>query len=239
MNGYPIPVPVTGSDAVRAQDAARAQSAMTTTVRAADPFRTSEAAGLADIGVAIGIPEPYRTQLQDWRERLGDPNAALIVPHVTLLGPTTVRVADLPAIETHLARAAGTPEPFTILLRGSGTFRPLSPVVFVAVVAGATQCASLAAAVRSGPLERPLTFDYHPHVTVAHDIPADGLDRAYAALAEYQARFEVCGFGLYRRGADQRWRPLRFFAFGAPGTEVGAGSEEETRAQERRRRGAS
>ena len=35
-----------------------------------------------DIGVAIGIPEPFGQELQDWRERLGDPNASRIVPHV-------------------------------------------------------------------------------------------------------------------------------------------------------------
>ncbi|WP_052680998.1 MULTISPECIES: 2'-5' RNA ligase family protein [unclassified Frankia] len=188
-------------------------------VRAADPARPVDAVDLADIGVAIGIPEPYRTELQDWRERLGDPNAALIVPHVTLLGPTTVRLADLPAIERHLAHIAPPNAPFTIRLQGSGTFRPLSPVVFVALVAGAARCATLAAAVRSGPLDRPLNFAYHPHVTVAHDIAEDGLDRAYEALADYQAQFEVRGFGLYERGADLRWRQLRFYPFGQQGDE--------------------
>jgi len=182
--------------------------------RAGDPAGLADAVGLADIGVAIGIPEPYRTQLQDWRERLGDPNASLIVPHVTLLGPTTVRLVDLPAIEHHLARAAEPNDPFTIRLCGAGTFRPLSPVVFVALVAGAARCAALAAAVRSGPLDRPLAFAYHPHVTVAHDIAEDGLDRAYEELADYQAQFDVRGFGLYERGADLRWRELRFFPFG-------------------------
>ncbi|MCU1592676.1 MAG: putative secreted protein, partial [Frankiales bacterium] len=33
-----------------------------------------------DIGVAIGIPEPYTSELQGWRERLGDPNASGIPP---------------------------------------------------------------------------------------------------------------------------------------------------------------
>ncbi|MCM3882937.1 2'-5' RNA ligase family protein [Frankia sp. R82] len=212
MNGHSEGEPSYGADVTFA-----GRPAINATVRAADPFRTSEVAGLVDIGVAIGIPEPYRAQLQGWREQLGDPNAALIVPHVTLLGPTTVRLVDLPAIETHLARAAEPHDPFTIRLSGSGTFRPLSPVVFVEVAVGAARCAGLAAAVRSGPLERPLAFAYHPHVTVAHDIPAEGLDRAYVALADYQARFDVGGFGLYQRGADLRWRELRFFPFGAAG----------------------
>ncbi len=187
--------------------------------RAADLAGPADAADLADIGVAIGIPEPYRTELQDWRERLGDPNATLIIPHVTLLGPTTVSLADLPAIERHLAHTARPNDPFTIRLRGSGTFRPLSPVIFVALVAGEARCATLAAAVRSGPLERPLNFPYHPHVTVAHDIAEDGLDRAYEALADYQAEFDVRGFGLYERGGDLRWRQIRFFPFDQQGDE--------------------
>ncbi|WP_462203781.1 2'-5' RNA ligase family protein [Frankia sp. CcWB3] len=181
-----------------------------------DPVDPVDSAGRVDIGVAIGIPEPYRTELQDWRERLGDPNAALIVPHVTLLGPTSVGLVDLPVIERHLARAARANSPFTIRLRGSGTFRPLSPVVFVALAMGILRCEKLAAVVRSGPLDRPLSFAYHPHVTVAHDLAEDALDRAFDALAEYQAQFEVNGFGLYERGADLRWRQLRFFPFGRP-----------------------
>ena len=32
---------------------------------------------------------------------------------------------------------------------------------------------------RSGPLERELKFPYHPHVTVAHDLPEEALDRAF------------------------------------------------------------
>jgi 2'-5' RNA ligase len=170
-----------------------------------------------DIGVAIGIPEPFRAELQGWRERLGDPNAALIIPHVTLLGPTVVPDRELPTIESHLTRVAAAGSPFRIRLRGSGSFRPLSPVVFVVLAMGISRCEGLEAGVRSGPLERPLRFAYHPHVTVAHDIDDEGLDRAVEALAGYRAEFDVPGFSLYERGDDQVWRELRFFPFGRAG----------------------
>ena len=102
-------------------------------------------------------------------------------------------------------------------LRGSGTFRPVSPVVFVPLAAGISECERLEAAVRSGPLARELRFPYHPHITVAHDLPAEGLDRAYAALAGFEAVFAVPGFSLFEQDRDGQWRPQRDFVFGGQG----------------------
>jgi 2'-5' RNA ligase len=163
--------------------------------------------------VAIGIPEPFRTELQAWRERFGDPNASFIVPHVTLLTPTEVHDGQMAAVERHLAGVAAQNMPFHIHLRGSGTFRPLSAVVFVPLAMGISSCEALQEMVRSGPLRRPLRFGYHPHVTVAHDIDDDGLDRAFDALAGYDAEFDATGFGLYERRDDQVWQELRYFPF--------------------------
>jgi len=168
-----------------------------------------------DIGVAIGLPEPYTSELQSWRERLGDPNAADIPPHVTLLPPTAVRTDDLHEVEDHLRQIAETSEPFMMHLRGSGTFRPISPVVFVPLVQGIGECERLELAVRSGPLLREVKFPYHPHVTVAHEVADPLLDKAFDELATYDARFRVWGFSLFEKGVDEVWRPQRDFAFGA------------------------
>jgi 2'-5' RNA ligase len=102
-----------------------------------------------NIGVALDIPEPYKHELQEWRERLGDPNAERIVPHVTLLPPTPVPTGMLSEIEEHLRRVAAKFEPFDIRLRGSATFLPVSPVVFVPLVVGIAECEQLEVAVRS------------------------------------------------------------------------------------------
>lgn len=173
--------------------------------------------GRRNIGVAIGIPEPYNRELQGWRDRLGDPNADRIVPHVTLLPPTEVDPAALPAIEEHLRKVAADEESFEIRLRGSATFLPVSPVVFVPLVQGIAGCERLESKVRSGPLQRDIRFPYHPHVTVAHDLPADALDRAFVLLADYEAAFEVRGFTLFEQGPDLVWRPQRDFVFGGGG----------------------
>jgi len=103
-------------------------------------------------------------------------------------------------------------------LRGTGTFRPLTEVVFVTVAAGISECEQLAEAVRSGPLARDLHFPYHPHVTVAHDVPTDALDRVYAELADFETRFGVDHFTFYVHGDDGHWRPKRVFPLGADAT---------------------
>ncbi len=170
-----------------------------------------------DFGVAIGLPEPYTSELQGWRERLGDPNASGIPPHITLLPPTALRTDDLPEVEEHLRRVAAAETPFVVHLRGSATFRPVSPVVFVPLAQGISACERVEAKVRSGPLQRSLSFPYHPHVTVAHDLGEDALDRAFSELASYEARFTVWGFTLFEQGRDHVWRPQRDFPFASGG----------------------
>jgi 2'-5' RNA ligase len=177
----------------------------------------SHAAPSRNIGVAIGIPEPYNRELQGWRDRLGDPNANRIVPHVTLLPPTEVAPDALADIEEHLRLVATDEEQFQIKLRGSATVLPVSPVVFVPLAQGIAGCERLEAKVRSGPLARDIGFPYHPHVTVAHDLPEEALERAFAVLAGYEAEFRVRGFSLFEQGRDGVWRPQRDFVFGGGG----------------------
>ncbi len=168
------------------------------------------------IGVAIAIPEPYGGELQRWRATLGDPLAEGIPTHVTLLPPTRVPEGSLDAIERHLLAVAETYRPFVMRLRGTATFRPVSPVVFVAVSEGISSCEVLANRVRTGPLARDLAFPYHPHVTIAHDLPDHVLDRAYEALDGYECAFDVQTFSLFEHGGDSVWRPQRDFALGGP-----------------------
>src|SRR3982751_3108653 len=131
------------------------------------------------IGVAVAIPEPWATQLQDYRTAVGDTTATMIPTRVTLVPPTEIDDIHLPEVEKHLAEAAADVEHFCVHLRGTGTFRPVSPVVFVTLVEGISQCEQLADAVRRGPLAVDLAFPYHPHVTIAHDVAEGRLDQAF------------------------------------------------------------
>jgi 2'-5' RNA ligase len=166
------------------------------------------------LGVAIAIPEPHASVLVKWRRLVDDPLADLIFPHVTLLPPTAVPADTLDGVEEHLAAAARASRPFQMHLAGTGTFRPTSPVVFVQVAAGVSNCELLERAVRSGPLGRELDFPYHPHVTVAHDVPDDRLDEAYEGLAGFVARFPVDRFVLFERDGDGRWNWRAEFPLG-------------------------
>ena len=163
------------------------------------------------IGVSIAIPSPHAEMLQSKRASFGDPLADSIPTHVTLLPPTEVEGDDLSDVVEHLADVAAQGHSFPRVLRGTGTFRPISPVVFVQVSGGLADCELLEKSVRRGPLKRKLDFYYHPHVTVAHHVSDDNLDRAFRDLADFECTFEVTDFHLYEHGADGVWRPVRSF----------------------------
>ncbi|MBM2622202.1 2'-5' RNA ligase family protein [Actinoplanes sp. LDG1-06] len=168
------------------------------------------------IGVAIDIPEPWGELLTQRRAAAGDPQAAYTPAHVTLLGPTDVRTDTLPAIEKHLETVAAAQVPFTIHLRGTGTFRPVTEVVFVTLAVGISECELLAEAiVSSGDVHRDSRFPYHPHVTVAQDVPAEALDAVFDDLAGFSAKFHVPAFTLFSRG-EGPWKRRRDYPLGVP-----------------------
>ena len=167
------------------------------------------------IGVAIDIPDPWGATLTERRAEAGDPQAAYVPAHLTLLGPTEIDPAAMPAVEEHLARVAAAHPPYALHLRGTGTFRPVTEVVFVTVAAGISECELLAAAIGAAPqLRRQTRFPYHPHVTVAQDVPPEALDKVYEDLADFSARFEVERFTLFSHSGADRWRPRRDFVLG-------------------------
>ena len=163
------------------------------------------------IGVAVAIPEPWATELQDYRTSVGDLTATQIPTHITLIPPLPVGDDQLPAVEEHLGSVADDVDAFRIHLRGTGTFRPVSPVVFVSLVEGISECELLAHAVRRGPLSVDLEYPYHPHVTVAHHRPEEILDRAFDEMAGFECEFEVREFHLYAFEDGAGWVPQRAF----------------------------
>ncbi|MCW2539300.1 MAG: Phosphoesterase [Frankiales bacterium] len=168
------------------------------------------------VGVAVAIPQPHASVLSSWRRRIGDPEADKIPPHVTLLPPTVCSGGDLELVEKHLVEAAAAVLPFTMKLSGTGTFRPVSQVVFVQVSTGIAECELLERAVRRPPLTRELAFPYHPHVTVAHDVGEDQLDQAFDGLRDFVAQFEVNHIVMYLQDSAGAWLPRRQFPLTGP-----------------------
>jgi 2'-5' RNA ligase len=167
------------------------------------------------IGVAIDLPEPWGSRLTRRRAEAGDPQAAYVPAHLTLLGPTEVAIDVLPTVEKHLEAVASEHGPFTVRLGGTGTFRPITEVVFVTVAVGISECELLAGEIAAAEgLQRQARFPYHPHVTVAQDVPTAALDAVFDDLADFSARFEVTGFTLFSHGGEGRWLPRRDFPLG-------------------------
>ncbi|WP_224126382.1 2'-5' RNA ligase family protein [Nocardioides sp. TRM66260-LWL] len=168
------------------------------------------------IGVAVAVPEPWGTRLQEYRTGLGDDTASLIPTHITLVPPQEIAEESIDAVRTHLAEVGAAIPRFGVHLRGTGTFRPVSPVVFVTLAEGISPCEQLAEALRDGPLGVELDFPYHPHVTVAHHLDDPTLDRAFEELGDFECEFTVEEFHLYVHDARHGWRPTDAFALRTP-----------------------
>jgi 2'-5' RNA ligase len=166
------------------------------------------------VGVAITVPAPWADELRAARSAAGDPEAESIPPHVTLLAPATVTETWLTDVDAHLEQVAARHRPFDLHLRGTATFRPVSPVVFVQVVEGIAQCERLAVDVRRGPLAVPAKFPYHPHVTIAHAVDDAHLDRAFDQMADFDATFHVASIDGYVQTPDCVWHLRRTYPLG-------------------------
>ncbi len=169
------------------------------------------------IGVSVAVPEPWGPELQQYRIGAGDEAARHIPTHITLLPPHQVAAGDIDEVMTHLGHVAAEIEPFRVHLRGTGSFQPVSPVVFIGVVEGISQCEQLAAGVRQGPLVIERVFPYHPHVTVAHNLSDEQLNRAFTDLEDFDAVFDVEEMWMYLHDDASGWQPTRAFALGSTG----------------------
>lgn len=167
------------------------------------------------IGIAIPVPEPYGSQLREMRAGFGDPMAETVPSHVTLIPPVAYQPEELDGVHAALERAAATMPPFPMRLRGTGTFRPVSPVVFIAVSQGISYTEMLAKCVRRA-LDAPEPeFPFHPHVTIAHNLDDASLDRAYDELGTFECQFSVDEFALYHHDDIAGWVPQHTFALGS------------------------
>jgi len=160
------------------------------------------------------LPQPVAFHVQAWRRALREPTRDAVAPHVTLVPPQSVPAEEVPAAAALLERATAAAVPGVMTLDGAGTFLPASPVAFLAVGEGAATLAGLEAALRAPPLDR-RTHPFHPHVTVAQELPPAEIGQAARDLAGFRASFPLREVALMQQGADRVWRPLRRVAVGA------------------------
>jgi 2'-5' RNA ligase/8-oxo-dGTP pyrophosphatase MutT (NUDIX family) len=170
------------------------------------------------LGVVALLPEPVATYVQAWRRSLREPFRDAVPPHITLVPPQHVPLDRLPDAVELVERAARLVAPATIRLRGGASFLPDSPVAFLVVAAGASTLHVLEAALRAPPLDR-RTHRFHPHVTIAQDLPAAELEAVVADLADFRAEFGLAEVALMRETAGV-WAPERVVRLGAGVTDA-------------------
>jgi 2'-5' RNA ligase len=175
------------------------------------PVNRRDGEGMS-LGVILGFPPGIAEELQRWRASFGDPMATVIPAHITLV--TTTPTDDWEAARDHVREVARTQAPFMVTIAGTGSFRPVSPVVFINVEDGFEECVELHEKLQTGPLARDLPFAYHPHVTIAHDVAPESLDEAETVLKDYRATFPVVSMGLYEHDTNGIWQLREELDFG-------------------------
>ncbi|UYQ78241.1 2'-5' RNA ligase family protein [Glutamicibacter sp. JL.03c] len=141
------------------------------------------------LGVVIPVPQPHRDALRAWRQEFGGAATEPIAPHITLVSGSYLNTWEQAAAQVRQV-ASGT-KPFTIELGAARTFRPASDVVYLPLLSGADHCWALHRRLLGDALRHESSFAYHPHLTIAQDVPAAQLDAAQAALSTTDMVFEA------------------------------------------------
>jgi len=184
------------------------------------------------LGVALLLTGDLAREVDGLRRACGDGALGRVPPHLTLVPPVNVRRDELPTALAVLRTAAACVRPFALRLGPPRTFLPATPTLHLAVggSGSSTQVLrQLRDAVFHPPLERPLTFPFVPHVTLADDMEPDRIAAAMDALGDFvvEAAFDRVHLLEETRGDDgrRRWRPIADAPF-APAIVVGRGGVE-------------
>lgn len=155
-------------------------------------------------GVVIELPEPVGRELQDWRASFGDPAAEAVPAHITLM--IAARQHSWDTLVDHVRDVVSRWDPFHVEIHGTGTFRPVTPVVYLRVANGYRECVALHEQLDAADLANASPFEFHPHVTLAHAVTDEDLDRAQQMLRTYHASFLVDRIDLYEGDENGAWR---------------------------------
>jgi 2'-5' RNA ligase len=166
------------------------------------------------------LPDPVAAEVNGLRRALGDTSLQRIPPHVTLVPPVNVREDQLATALTVLRQAAAAaPAVINLTLGPPRTFLPVNPVLYLAVDGDREALDRLRDGVFVPPFERPLSWPFVPHVTVADEALPERIEAALVALASYAAvaPFDrVYVLQELKGEKGRRWEPLADVAFGPP-----------------------
>jgi len=182
------------------------------------------------VGVVLLVPPPWRDEVDALRRAMGDPSLGRIPAHLTLVPPVNVREDELERAHDLLRWAGEATKPITVTLGPPTTFLPVNPVLFLGVHGDVAAVDRVRDLVFKPPLERSLTWPFHPHVTLLDGGDPARIEAAVTALAD--ARMEVTFPSVHlleetRRDDDgaRVWNPI-FEARFEPAAVIGRGGLE-------------
>jgi 2'-5' RNA ligase len=173
--------------------------------------------------VALAVPPPADTEVDGLRRALGDGALGRIGPHVTLVPPVNVADGRFDEALAVVRAAAAAGRPLRLQLGPATTFHPVTPVVYLAV--GGPDLDGLGALrdrCRRPPLDRPVSHDFVPHVTVANRLAPERIPAAVAALADYSLPVTIEAVQVLRMAPGNLWQPVADAALVPPAV-VGRG----------------
>jgi hypothetical protein len=121
--------------------------------------------------LVIYIPGPLGQFLDDLRRKLipgCNPHA-----HVSLLPPRPLAV-DWPVASEQVRTVLNGWTPFEVQLTGIEIF-PVTDVIYIQIGRGAAELGQLHVAMNAGHLEFQEPFAYHPHITLAQELPRENV----------------------------------------------------------------
>jgi 2'-5' RNA ligase len=146
-----------------------------------------------------------------------------IPPHITLVPPVNVRADQLAAAVARVrAAAASRPGPLQLLLGPPATFLPDNPVLYLEVGGDLEGLRTLRDAAFAAPLQRPLSWPWVPHVTLADRAEEDRIVAAVAALNRFALAMAIDRLVLLEETGGRVWVPLADAILG-PEVVVGRG----------------
>jgi 2'-5' RNA ligase/ribosomal protein S18 acetylase RimI-like enzyme len=175
------------------------------------------------LGVALLVPEPIATEIDALRRAVGVEDVTRIAPHITLVPPVNVREDAIDEAVAVLQRAAASIGPLRLELGPVTSFAPVSPTIHLAVGGDVDGLRRLRDAIFVPPLERSLTHDFIPHVTLIEE--SDRIDEAVLALRDYRADILIPSVHLLRE-TDRSWRPIADAPLGSRPAVIGRGGLE-------------
>jgi 2'-5' RNA ligase/ribosomal protein S18 acetylase RimI-like enzyme len=181
------------------------------------------------VGVVLLVPEPAAGEIDVLRRALGEADVGRIAPHLTLVPPVNVPEDGFDDALDRLRDAAERTSVLELTLGPPATFLPTNPVLFLGISGDVTEVDRLRDRVFRPPLERALTWPFHPHVTLLDGGDPERIAAALGVLADWTADIVVEGVHLleerYREDGTRVWEPMAEARFGGPAV-VGRGGLE-------------